>query len=317
MPLPRDRSSSTTAAGLAATSNPATRELALAVRARTVSVDGIRLHYREAGNRDAPAIVLLHGFPSSSHMFRGLIPRLAPRFHVIAPDYPGFGHSDMPAASAYPYTFDQLAKVVGRMLDVLGLRSFILYLHDYGGPIGLRVAVEHPPRIRGLVIQNANAYAEGLNPEIIRVLRPLWRERSEETLAPVRDFLTMAATRSQYVTGASHPEDLDPDAWTFDQALLDRPGNAEIQLALLADYGSNLQRYGQWQQYFRDHQPRTLVTWGRNDPFFRVAGALAYRRDLQDIRIVLLDGGHFLLEEQATAVAEEIIRAFAPPGQAA
>jgi pimeloyl-ACP methyl ester carboxylesterase len=276
------------------------------VHSRYLTVDGLRIFYREAGNPQWPRIVLLHGFPSSSHMYRKLIPLLATRFHVIAPDYPGFGHSDMPAPSQYRYTFDQLAVTMDRFLQALGLERYVLYMQDYGGPVGLRIASAHPQRIAGLVVQNANAYDEGLSPEVMKVLRPLWAERNPATEAPVRASLTLEGTRGQYTAGARHPEALDPDAWTFDQALLDRPGNQEIQLALLADYGSNVVQYPKWQRYLREHRPRTLVVWGRGDPFFLEAGAHAYLRDVPGARLVLLDTGHFAPEEDALRIAQEI-----------
>jgi pimeloyl-ACP methyl ester carboxylesterase len=276
-----------------------------------VTVDGLRIFYREAGNPRLPHIVLLHGFPSSSHMYRKLIPLLATNFHVIAPDYQGFGHSDMPPPGNYRYTFDQLATTMDRFLQNLGLATYVLYMQDYGGPIGMRIAAAHPDRIAGLVVQNANSYEDGLSPDVMQVLKPLWAQRSATTEAPVRAFLTPDATRGQYLAGARNPDALDPDAWVFDQALLDRPGNDEVQLSLLADYGSNVTRYPQWQRYLREHQPKTLIVWGRRDPFFLEAGARAYLRDLPKARLVLLDSGHFALEEDAPHIAAEILATFA------
>jgi len=272
----------------------------------------VRVCYRVAGAEDKPVIVLLHGFPSSSHMFRELIPLLARDFRVIAPDYPGFGHSDMPSPAAFAYTFDNLAATIDALLEQLRVRKYILYMHDYGGPVGFRIAVRHPERVAGLVIQNANAYDEGLSPEVMQVLRPLWKQRTPETLAPVRGFLTPESTKLQYTAGAARPEALNPDAWVFDQALLDRPGNADIQLDLLADYGSNVTRYREWQAYFRRYQPRTLVAWGKGDPFFLAAGAEAYQRDIPDARLVFVDSGHFALEEHSRTIADEIRRTFGP-----
>ncbi|MCM5679759.1 alpha/beta hydrolase [Schlegelella sp. S2-27] len=282
-----------------------------AVHSRYATVDGVRIFYREAGHSSLPHIVLLHGFPSSSHMYRKLIPLLATRFHVIAPDYPGFGHSDMPAPTEYRYTFDRLATTMDRFLQAVGVARYVLYMQDYGGPVGLRIAAAHPQRVAGLVAQNANAYDEGLSPEVMKVLRPLWAQRTPDTEAPVRGFFTLEATRGQYTAGARHPEALDPDAWVFDQALLDRPGNHEVQLSLLADYGSNVSLYPQWQRYLRKHQPAMLIAWGRGDPFFLEAGAHAYLRDVPGARLVLLDTGHFALEEEAPRVAREIIATFA------
>lgn len=280
------------------------------VHSRYVMVDGLRIFYREAGDPGLPHIVLLHGFPSSSHMYRKLIPLLAMSFHVVAPDYPGFGHSDMPAPTKYSYTFDQLATTMNGFLQVLALESYVLYMQDYGGPIGLRIAAAHPERIAGLVAQNANAYEEGLSPDVMKVLRPLWAQRNAGTEAPLRGFLTLDATRGQYVAGARNPDALDPDAWVFDQALLDRPGNQEVQLSLLADYGSNVALYPRWQRYFREHQPKMLIVWGRSDPFFLEAGAHAYLRDLPKARRVLLESGHFALEEDVARIAAEILATF-------
>mgnify|MGYP005753991139 CR=1 FL=1 len=281
-----------------------------AVHSRHVVVDGLRIFYREAGDPTLPHIVLLHGFPSSSHMYRKLIPLLARNFHVVAPDYPGFGHSDMPAPTHYRYSFDQLARTMDGFLQVLELTRYVLYMHDYGGPVGLRIASAHPERVAGLVVQNANAYEEGLSPDVMKVLQPFWAERTAVTEAPVRGFLTLDATRGQYVAGACRPDELDPDAWVFDQALLDRPGNQEIQLSLLADYGSNVALYPQWQRYLREYQPKTLIAWGRHDPFFLEAGAHAYLRDLPQARLTLLDSGHFALEEEAARVASEMLATY-------
>ncbi|MFY3742990.1 alpha/beta fold hydrolase [Anaeromyxobacter sp. Red801] len=283
----------------------------LAVRYRRATVDGVGIFFREAGPPDAPAIVLLHGFPSSSHMFRDLIPLLATRFHVVAPDYPGFGHSDAPPPGAYRYTFDRVAETMEALLEQLGLERYVLYLQDYGGPIGFRLAARHPERVRGLVIQNANAYEEGLSALTREAFQAYWSDQGPEATARVRAFLRPEGTRFQYTAGARAPEALNPDAWVLDQALLDRPGNEAIQLALFLDYRENVARYAAWHAYLRAHRPRTLVVWGRGDPIFLAAGAEAYRRDLPRAEIHLLDGGHFLLEEQAPAVARLILRAMA------
>lgn len=279
------------------------------VRTRTVTVDGLDVFYREAGLPDSPAIVLLHGFPSSSHMYRDLIPLLAGRFRVIAPDYIGFGHSDAPPADAFAYTFDNLARVTQALLDRIGVADAVLYMHDYGGPVGLRLAVARPGSVRGLVFQNANAYMEGVSQAAIDVFMPLWQHGDE---SGARRMLLAQTTRYQYVAGARDPDALNPDAWTHDQALLDRPGSAERQLALFKDYQSNVASYDAWHAYFRMHQPKTLVAWGRGDPFFTVAGAEAFRRDLPDAQVHLLDSGHFALEEDAPTVAALIERTFAP-----
>ena len=277
---------------------------------RTVEIDGLEVFVREAGDRNAPAVVLLHGFPTSSHMFRDLIPLLADRFRVVAPDLIGFGHSDAPPVDRFEYTFDNLAAVTGKVLDRLEISSYLLYLHDYGGPIGLRLAIAAPERVRGLVVQNANAYMEGISEALAGLFLPLWKERNEQTLAAARSFLTAEATKMLYTAGARDPSSLNPDAWTLDQALLDRPGVAEAQLALFVDYRKNVAAYDAWHAYLRERQPRTLVVWGKNDPLFLAAGAEAFKRDLRDAEVVFLDGGHFALEEHAEAIAAHIARVF-------
>jgi pimeloyl-ACP methyl ester carboxylesterase len=279
---------------------------------RTVDVDGIKVFVREAGDRSAPAIVLLHGFPASSHMFRELIPRLADRFRVIAPDMVGYGHSDAPAVGQFAYTFDNLADVTRKALHRLEVDSYVLYLHDFGGPVGMRLATSAPERVRGLVIQNANAYMEGVSEAVAKLFMPLWKEQNATTLAAARSFLSAEATKTQYTAGARNPAQLNPDAWTLDQALLDRPGVAEAQLSLFIDYEKNVGLYETWHAYFRAQQPPTLVLWGKNDPFFVAAGAEAYKRDLPSAEVVLLDGGHFALEEHADTIADHIKRTFVP-----
>jgi pimeloyl-ACP methyl ester carboxylesterase len=277
------------------------------VEHRFVDVHGLRTFYRAAGHPDHPVIVLLHGFPSSSHMYRDLIPLLADRFRVIAPDYIGFGHSDAPTVDQFDYTFDKLAAHVQALLDRLEVTGAIYCMQDYGGPIGLRLATAHPERVRGLVVQNANAYMEGLTPAVAGVFMPLWQQ-GDDTGA--RQMLLAETTQMQYTAGARHPEHLNPDAWVLDQALLDRPGSAERQMALFRDYQHNVPLFDVWQAYFRTHQPKTLVAWGRGDPFFGVPGAEAFRRDLKEVRVELLDSGHFALEEDASRVAELIKQTF-------
>lgn len=280
------------------------------IRHRTVQIDGLSVFVREAGDARAPAIVLLHGFPSSSHMFRDLLPLLADRFRVIAPDMIGYGHSDAPPVDAFSYTFDNLANVTEKVLERLEVTSYVLYVHDFGGPVGMRLALAHPERVRGLVVQNANAYMEGVSQAVADLFMPLWKEQNATTIAAAKGFLTAEATKMQYTAGARNASALNPDAWTHDQALLDRPGIAEAQLALFVDYQSNVAAYDAWHAWFRKHQPRTLVVWGKNDPFFLVPGAEAYRRDLEEAEVVLLDGGHFALEEHAETIAGHIGRVF-------
>lgn len=270
---------------------------------RTADVDGLRIFYRVAGPAEAPVVLLLHGFPTSSHMYRDLIPRLAGRYRVIAPDYPGYGYSDAPSPRDFAYTFDHLAQVMNRFVQVVGARRYVLYAQDFGGPVGFRLAALHPERVAGLVVQNAVAHEEGLAPSM-DAARPFWRERTPATEAPMRAFLTAETTRFQFVHGARDPSRISPDAWTHAQSRLDRPGNDAIQLALLQDYGSNLQRYAEWQAYFRTHRPPTLVVWGRNDPFFTVEGAKAYARDIPGTETHILETGHFALEEEAPRIAD-------------
>jgi len=269
---------------------------------RTRAIDGLDIFYREADPGGAPTIVLLHGFPSSSHMYRELIPLLADHFHLVAPDYPGFGYSAAPSPDGFAYTFDHLADVMDRFLAALGLDRYSLYMQDYGGPVGLRLATRHPERIDALIVQNANAYAEGIS-AAFDPLKPFWADRTPRTEMAARALLTRDTTVFQYTHGARRPDRVSPDAWTSDQAFLDQPGIDAIQLDLLHDYPSNLALYPAWQAYLRAHRPPTLVVWGRNDPFFTVPGAEAFQRDLPDAEIHLLDTGHFALEEERDAIA--------------
>jgi pimeloyl-ACP methyl ester carboxylesterase len=269
-------------------------------------VHGNKMFYREAGDKSAPTIVLLHGFPTSSHMYRNLIPLLAKKIHVIAPDYLGFGYSDAPDATAFNYTFDNLAAhVEGLLFDVLGLKKFSIYVQDYGAPVGYRIAAKHPQAIDAVIVQNGNAYVEGIG-GAFDPMKPFWAERNAETEKPVRGLLTLETTKFQYTHGAKNPKQISPDTWTFDQAFLDRPGNDAIQLDLLHDYRSNVALYDGWHQYFRSSQPRTVILWGKNDPFFTVEGAKAYQRDLPKAELTLLDTGHFALEEEGDFIAERI-----------
>lgn len=276
------------------------------VRYRTAMIDGIEIFYREAGPADAPVILLLHGFPTSSHMFRDLIPRLAPHYRVIAPDYPGYGLSSAPPTTDFAYSFDNLADAIDRFTQALGLDSYALYMQDFGGPVGFRLAVRHPERVRALVVQNANAYEVGLSPAM-DAARPAWECRTPETEATLRGFLTLETTRFQYLHGARDPSLVSPDAWLHAQAGLERPGNEAIQLAYLHDYGSNPRQYPAWQDYLRRYQPPTLVVWGRNDPFFTEAGAQAYRGDVAACELHILETGHFALEEEAPTIARLIL----------
>jgi pimeloyl-ACP methyl ester carboxylesterase len=269
-------------------------------------VNGRKVFYREAGDASLPAIILLHGFPSSSFMFRDLIPLLAEKFHVIAPDYIGFGHSDAPSAEDFDYTFDNLTSHVTGLIDELGLKSYILYVHDYGGPIGFRLFTQNPGAVKGFVIQNANAYMEGVGDAPRQVFLPLWEKRDAASEAGARTFLAAGTTQFQYTVGAKNPAAISPDNWTFDQALLDRPGTDAYQLNLLENYKTNVALYDSWHEAFRAQKPKTLIIWGKHDPFFIEAGAAAFLTDLPAARLVWLDAGHFVLDENAAAVAAEI-----------
>jgi pimeloyl-ACP methyl ester carboxylesterase len=270
------------------------------------TVRGRKLFCREAGPRDAPNIVLLHGFPSSSHMFRNLIPQLADKVHVIAPDYVGFGYSDAPNANEFEYTFDNLAAHVEELLfGVLGLKKFSIYVQDYGAPIGYRIASKHQDAIEGIVVQNGNAYVDGIGGGFDS-MKPFWVNRNAETEKPVRALLTKEATVFQYTHGVKDLEQISPDAYTFDQFFLDRPGNDAIQLDLLHNYQSNIALYDSWHEYFRNQQPRMLIVWGKNDPFFTVEGAKAYQRDLPKAELHLIDTGHFALEDSSEFIAARI-----------
>jgi pimeloyl-ACP methyl ester carboxylesterase len=274
------------------------------------TVRGLKMFYREAGSKDLPTIVLLHGFPSSSHMFRDLIPQLADKFHIIAPDYIGFGYSDAPDVSNFEYTFDNLAAHVEEFLfDKLGLKKFSIYVQDYGAPIGYRIAFKHPSAIEGIIVQNGNAYAEGIG-GAFDPMKPFWANRTPETEAPVRALLTLQTTIFQYTHGVRDVSRISPDSYTVDQHFLDRPGNDAIQLKLLHNYQANLPHYDEWHQFFRGRQPKTLIVWGKNDPFFTVEGAKAYLRDLPRAELNLLDTGHFALEDHGDAIAKKIVNFF-------
>jgi pimeloyl-ACP methyl ester carboxylesterase len=275
---------------------------------RTALVDRLNVFYREAGDPTAPTVLLLHGFPTSSHMFRDLIPALADRYHVVAPDLPGFGFSDAPDRANFTYSFDHLAGVIDRFTELLGLGRYAVYVFDYGAPVGLRLAIRHPERITAIISQNGNAYLEGLS-DGWNPIQAYWKEPSPENRAALRALLTREATRWQYTHGVPNPERLSPDAWSLDAALLARSGNDEIQLDLFGDYQSNIALYPEFQKYIRTRRPPLLAVWGRNDPFFLPAGAEAFRRDNPDVEIHLLDAGHFALESRGPEIAA-IIRDF-------
>lgn len=275
---------------------------------RTASVDGLKVFYREAGDAKAPTMLLLHGFPTSSHMFRDLIPALADRYHVVAPDLPGFGFTDAPDRADFKYSFDHLTDVMERFTEILGLSRYALLVFDYGAPVGFRLAIRHPERITALISQNGNAYVEGLS-EGWNPIQAYWKNPSEQNRTALRAFLKPEATQWQYTHGVPNPERLSPDAWTLDAALLARPGNDEIQLDLFGDYQSNVALYPKFQEYIRTRRPPTLAVWGKNDPFFLPAGAEAFKRDNPDAEVHLLDAGHFALESRAPEITA-IVRDF-------
>jgi len=275
---------------------------------KTVKIDGLDIFYREAGDKNKPTILLLHGFPSSSHMFRYLIDDLSADYHLIAPDYPGFGQSSSPSVSTYNYSFDNLAQTINRFIDALGLEEFTLYVHDYGGPVGFRIATQRPGLIQALIVQNANAYNEGLSEALIPLVSYI-QNQTEDTEKGARFFLSSDAVKWLYTEGVEDVSKISPDGYTIDQYYLGRPGNDEIQLALFRDYGTNLPLYDEWQAYFRRLQPTTLVISGKNDKLFLAAGAEAFKKDIKGAQINLFNSGHFLLEEKH-AEAASIIKSF-------
>ena len=277
---------------------------------RTATVNGRKIFYREAGDPATPTILLLHGLPTSSQMFRDLMAALADRFHLIAPDYVGFGHSEAPSRNEFSYTFENLAAHVAGLVDVLGLTSYILYMQDYGGPVGFRLFTQRPDRVTGFIIQNANAYMEGIGDEPKQALGPLWEKRTPETEKPAREFVSFESTKHHWLVGAKDPEAINPDNWVLDQALLDRAGTQDYQIDLLENYKANVGLYPEWQVAFRAHKPKTLIVWGKHDPFFIPPGAGAYLNDLPEAKLVWLDSGHFVLDENTSRVAAEIKTVF-------
>jgi len=276
-----------------------------AVRYQSADVDGLKVFYRQAGPADAPALLLLHGFPSASHMFRDLMPLLADRFCLIAPDLPGFGQSDMPARSTFTYTFDRIAAVIDRFTEVIGAKRFALYVFDYGAPTGFRIAAKHPDRITAIISQNGNAYEEGLS-DGWNPIRAYWREPSPANREALRAFLSPDATRWQYTHGVSDGTTVSPDGQSLDNFYLARPGADEVQLDLFGDYKSNVALYPTFQTYFRTHKPPFLAVWGKNDPFFLPPGAEAFKRDIPGAVVRFLDTGHFALETHASEIAAAI-----------
>jgi pimeloyl-ACP methyl ester carboxylesterase len=272
------------------------------VRYASENIDGLNVFYREAGPADAPVVLLLHGFPTSSHMFRNLMPILATKHRVIAPDYPGFGQSDAPDHASFKYGFQRFADMVDALLRNLKVDRFTMYVMDYGAPVGYRLALKDPARVTGLIVQNGNAYEEGLR-DFWNPLKAYWADPSQPMREALHGLVTLESTQFQYLDGMSDPARISPDNWVHDQALLDRPGNREIQMDLFLDYGTNVPLYPQFQAFFRAHRPPTIIVWGRNDKIFPEAGAHPYLRDLPDAELHLLDTGHFALEDKLDEIA--------------
>ena len=268
-------------------------------------VDGSKVFYREAGSSNSPTLLLLHGFPTSSHMFRNLIPALADRYHLVAPDLPGFGFSDAPDRKQFRYSFENLAKVIDQFTQTIGVDRYAIYVFDYGAPVGLRLALAHPERITAIISQNGNAYEEGLS-QGWNPIQKYWKEPTAENRAALREFLTPEATKSQYLYGVSNAKLVAPEAYELDSALLHRPGNDEIQLDLFLDYASNVALYPKFQEYFRSKQPPTLAVWGNSDPFFLPPGAEAFKRDNPGAEVHFFETGHFALETHAQEIANAI-----------
>lgn len=275
------------------------------VHYKSVRVNNLDIFYREAGRREAPVILLLHGFPTSSNMFRNLVPRLSASFRVVAPDYPGFGHSSMPDRTAFKYTFENLANVMNSFVEALGLTSYSLYVMDYGAPVGYRLALLHPEQIQGLIVQNGNAYEEGLR-EFWDPIKKYWADPTPENRAALHFLVDPKSTRWQYENGVPDISLVDPTTWLVDQAGLDRPGNRDIQMDLMYSYGTNVPLYPAFQAFFRKYQPPTLIVWGKNDFIFPAEGAAPYLRDLKNVETHMLDTGHFALETHGDEIATRI-----------
>ena len=276
------------------------------IQYKTVNIDGLDIFYREAGDPAKPTILLLHGFPTSSFMFRNLMPLLAVKYHVVAPDYPGFGQSSMPKINEFNYTFENLTNVVDKFTQQLRLTKYSIYVQDYGAPVGFRLAVKHPERIQAIIVQNGNAYENGL--AVAAAPLKTYGETGDENIGEaLKGFLKLETTKFQYLHGAKDPELISPDTWTLDQIGLDREGNQAIQLQLFKNYITNIRQYDEWHKYFRQYQPATLVVWGKNDPFFTVDGVEnGFKKDLRNIEVNYFDGGHFVLEEYGNEIAAKI-----------
>lgn len=290
-------------------SAPLVEGLEFPVRYATQKVGNLDIFFREAGDPRNPAFVLLHGFPTSSHMYREVLRGLADKYYLIAPDYPGFGDSSFPSQKEFSYTFDHLATVMEKFLEMRGLKEFVLMIQDYGAPVGLRIAAKHPEKIRGLVIQNGNAYVEGLGEEGWSLIFKYWKNKTPEIEREIiKNVFSLEGLKWQYTHGMRNPSGILPDNWNLDFMKISRPGQHEVQLALFYDYQNNLKDYPEWQNYFRDHQPPALIVWGKNDAFFPVPGAEAYKRDLKNLDFNILDTGHFALEEEAPFILKKMRR---------
>ncbi|WOO40242.1 alpha/beta hydrolase [Rubellicoccus peritrichatus] len=277
------------------------------VRYGTEVVDGINIFYRESGIPQKRAVVLLHGYPASSHMYRDVLVALGADWFLIAPDYPGFGNSGFPDPKDYEYTFDNLARTIDKFLDQKGITEFVLGMQDYGAPVGYRLATKYPDRVKGLIVMNGNAYEEGFHPETSAPVRDFWNERTAEKEAAIAtQLMSLEGIKWMYVEGTRKPEGINPDNWVLDFARIDRPGQEKVQLDLFYDYQNNVKSYPEWQAYLRERQPPTLVAWGSNDPIFVPAGAEAYRKDLKEIDFYMFDTGHFALEEDAVQIIDKI-----------
>ena len=275
------------------------------IKLDTVEADGIKIFYREAGPADAPVILLLHGYPTSSHMFRHLMPRLASSFRLIAPDLPGFGFTEVPSERDYRYTFDNLAVTINDFVEALNLKRYAIYVFDYGAPTGFRLAVAHPERVTAIISQNGNGYVDGLG-DAWDPIKKYWKEPTPANREALRGFIGLEGTKWQYVHGVTDPVQVEPEAYWLDTVLLQRPGNAEVQLDLFLDYASNVKLYPTFQEYFRKSQPPLLAAWGKNDPFFIPPGAEAFRRDIPSAKVVFYDTGHFALETHVEEISEQI-----------
>jgi pimeloyl-ACP methyl ester carboxylesterase len=295
-------------AATAKTASSASKQALPVVHYHTVKIEGVDLFYREAGPANAPVVLLLHGFPTSSHMFRNLIPALADRYHVIAPDYPGFGESGAPDHTEFAYSFGHYADLMDALVTYLGAKRYAMYVMDYGAPVGYRLALKHPERVTGLIVQNGNAYEEGLA-AFWDPIKAYWADGSDFHRKALHVLVVAATTKFQYTDGVKDVSRIDPDNWEHDQALLDRPGNEDIQLDLFHDYGSNVPLYPKFQAFFREYKPPMLIVWGQNDKIFPAIGAAPYLRDLPDAEMHLLDTGHFALEDKADVMVP-LIRSF-------